>query len=250
MQCRECLILKLSIKLLAKNPLQSVVVRNASCFSPLHMVRDEREVSKSKLKRLLNYMVDVGRIEEKKCDDIIHQFMDFIDSDALLNVSHFQNFDPHKERLDMFLAGYMSESEKYCDLWQVAKLILILSHGQVSVERVFSVNKQLTVENKKENTYSAQRLVYDAVKQADGAKHVHIGKKMIQYCKAARQSYLQSLEKEKEEKKKSDRASLKRKNVQELTREKKDCVWTFKSLMHPVMKWLKKLNLPQTENML
>ena len=94
-------------------------------------------------------------------------------------IAHLWNKRKEREKVVPVLGEYLSESEKYCDLWQVAKLILILSHGQASVERGFSVNKQLTVENKKENTYSAQRLVYDAVKQAGGAKHVHIGKKMI-----------------------------------------------------------------------
>jgi len=35
----------------------------------------------------------------------------------------------------------------YPKAWSVCELVLLLSHGQASVERGFSVNKELVVEN-------------------------------------------------------------------------------------------------------
>ena len=49
-------------------------------------------------------------------------------------------------------------------MWCVFKLLLCLSHEQASVERGFSVNSNLLVENMHEDSLIAQRIVYDHVK--------------------------------------------------------------------------------------
>ena len=49
-------------------------------------------------------------------------------------------------------------------MWCVFKLLLCLSHGQASVERGFSVNSNLLVENMHEDSLIAQRIVQDHVK--------------------------------------------------------------------------------------
>jgi len=41
--------------------------------------------------------------------------------------------------------------------WSVCELALLLSHGQASIERGFSVNKELVVENQSEQTLAARR---------------------------------------------------------------------------------------------
>ena len=46
----------------------------------------------------------------------------------------------------------------------VFKLLSCLSHGQASVERGFSVNSNLLVENMPEDSLTAQRIVQDHVK--------------------------------------------------------------------------------------
>ena len=43
----------------------------------------------------------------------------------------------------------MGSSDEHGDLWEFCKMFLILFHGQSDVERRFSVNKQLLVENLK-----------------------------------------------------------------------------------------------------
>lgn len=43
-------------------------------------------------------------------------------------------------------------------LWEVVKLVL-LSHGQASVERGFSVNKQIAVESMEELSYISLQIV-------------------------------------------------------------------------------------------
>lgn len=53
-------------------------------------------------------------------------------------------------------------------LWSVISNLLLLSHGQATVERVFSVNRQIEVENMTENSYVALRFICDTVSSLGG----------------------------------------------------------------------------------
>ena len=48
-------------------------------------------------------------------------------------------------------------------MWSVIKKLLILSHGQASVERGFSYNKTIERENLPENSFTALRIVKDSI---------------------------------------------------------------------------------------
>ena len=61
----------------------------------------------------------------------------------------------------------------------VMKLLLVLSHGQASVESGFSVNKEIKIENLKEQSLEAQRLVCDRVKAVDGLLNIDISKPLL-----------------------------------------------------------------------
>ena len=70
------------------------------------------------------------------------------------------DFDVKSVRLE-FLSTLCLQNKKYSKLWEVMKTIF--SHGQASIEREFSINKQLEVENLKDLSYILQRLAYDYV---------------------------------------------------------------------------------------
>jgi len=61
--------------------------------------------------------------------------------------------------------NYMKNA-KYAKLWEVFQIIFALSHGQAAVERGFSINNELMVENMKEESLIACRFVYDTVKSS------------------------------------------------------------------------------------
>ena len=52
------------------------------------------------------------------------------------------NFDPVKSRLDILMNETMAGKDMYSKLWNVVRMLLVLSHGQAAVERGFSMNKQ------------------------------------------------------------------------------------------------------------
>ncbi|GBM38266.1 hypothetical protein AVEN_199432-1, partial [Araneus ventricosus] len=70
------------------------------------------------------------------------------------------------------------EGNKFTKLWSVFKIVFILSHGQASVERGFSINKNIEVENLNEVSYVSQRIVYDNVKQSGGIHLINITKEL------------------------------------------------------------------------
>ena len=73
----------------------------------------------------------------------------------------------------------------YDDLWKVITARFVISHGQASVERGFSVNGDM-VPNMKRETLVAQRVVYDAIESLDIKVHeFEIDDKLLKSCSQA-----------------------------------------------------------------
>ncbi|KAH9367337.1 hypothetical protein HPB48_017141 [Haemaphysalis longicornis] len=78
--------------------------------------------------------------------------------------------------------------------WKVIRLLLVLSHGQATVERGFSVNRQVSVENFKDISYLSQRIVCDAVSKAGGVLNIGITKELRTSVASAHNRYRAYLE--------------------------------------------------------
>ena len=58
----------------------------------------------------------------------------------------FVKFDKETDRVDTFMWQFFLDTNKFIMLQKVLKMLMILSHGQATVERGFSVNGRLLVE--------------------------------------------------------------------------------------------------------
>ena len=58
--------------------------------------------------------------------------------------------------------------ENYVAFFDLLKILLLLSHGQASVELGFSVNKEIEVENLLKHSLVAQRTICDYVEAVSG----------------------------------------------------------------------------------
>lgn len=76
-----------------------------------------------------------------------------------------------QKRLDIFLRSAM---KPYPELWGFFKKQLILSHGQATVERGFSINKEVESDNILEDTVVTRRLVCDFITQNGGVIQVRM----------------------------------------------------------------------------
>ncbi|KAJ8048381.1 hypothetical protein HOLleu_00669 [Holothuria leucospilota] len=221
--CKNFLI-RIAHKLLEKSPIQYQLVRCAVCLDSRRMVLYQRDCE-IKFKRILVHFVNAKRLKEEECDVILREYSDFFEVVAS-SPSTYREFNPHKEgvRIDTFLFNNMGSKPEYSRLWQrVVKKVLMLSHGQASVERGFSFNKQLEVTNLKERSFIAQRTVVDHLRAVGGILSVSINQRLLMSAAAARQRYIGHLEDEKR-KKETEQKEIKRKSkdskLQELRKKK------------------------------
>ena len=75
----------------------------------------------------------------------------------------------------------MARNSSHSNLWSIVRILLLLSHGQATVERSFSADKEVESENLAEETFTAQRLVCDYVNAAGGVMNVNVTNGVI--CK-------------------------------------------------------------------
>jgi len=92
--------------------------------------------------------------------------------------------------LDTFLRSRMAAN--YPKAWSVCELALLLSHGQASVERGFSVSKELVVENQSEQTLAARGIIKDHIIRVNGVTNVEITRNMVLAARSARAKYSDS----------------------------------------------------------
>ena len=79
-------------------------------------------------------------------------------------------------------------------------MILVLYHGQASVERGFSVNRQIEEVNLQHKSVEAQRAISDEVDYRGGILNVPLAKELFVSVSTLRQKYQQDLKEKREEK--------------------------------------------------
>ena len=89
------------------------------------------------LKNLLKHLLELNKLITKQCDVITTEFKKFLDVEVKTVQRESVIFSQKDDRLDdcYFKVASISKDK---DLSFVVKLILTLSHGQASVEHVFS----------------------------------------------------------------------------------------------------------------
>ena len=80
---------------------------------------------------------------------------------------------------------------------KVLKIVLTLSHGQAEVERGFSLNKEVSVENLLEGNLMARRLLCQFINRKK-VSCIVVSKEMLVSCGRAWQKYSKAMELKKE----------------------------------------------------
>ena len=161
------------LKLQERSPVKSVVVRKASCLSPVNMAR-QSEISVAKFESLVNKLFQGKHLTAKEADGAKSQYDDFLKSIVRQNFSSFEEFNFSDDRLDQYLIPHLHRNSKYQDLWKVCIFVFTMSHGQGAVERGFNINKHLLVENIHETSTRGQRLVYDYFQSLNVKLHEYV----------------------------------------------------------------------------
>jgi len=104
-----------------------------------------------KFEIFLQLLLDAKWRSAEACDKVFTQFKAFVIEIKRNYLAEFFNFKINENRLDEFYWNYMKNA-KYAKLWKVFQIIFTLSHGQAAVERGFSINNELMVENMQEKS--------------------------------------------------------------------------------------------------
>ena len=102
----------------------------------------EKERCVNEMKRVLEILVEAHGLKDDECDEVINQFGQFLDECA--GNPDFQDFDPSEpsSRVDTLLYEHIAGDKQLLRVWRVVELLLLMSHGQATVEPGFSVNKE------------------------------------------------------------------------------------------------------------
>ena len=160
--------------------------------------------SKQMFRRVLSSLNNAGQVADSAADDVAHQFIDHSISSE--SHSNFSKFDPTTDNVDTLLYAAMASNQQFTQLWSVISRLLILSHGQASVERGFSYNRQIEADNMSEKSFIAMRFICDSVRSLGGdIMNVPITKEMLISVKSAHQKYKTYLEQTKKSKSEEER---------------------------------------------
>ena len=143
-------------KLLEKSPIRYGLVRNLEWLNPRALCTNQPKCVQQ-LTRALQILVDLHHVTAGQCDLIICQYKEFATENAANE--NFMSFKVGTDRLDVLFYGTLGKNTQWAELWNLSKKLLLLSHGQASVERGFSINKEVSVQNMSAQTLVAQRTI-------------------------------------------------------------------------------------------
>ena len=102
---------------------------------------------------------------------------------------------------------YLKGTIHYKTLTSVIQLIFVLSHGQAAVERAFSLNDKLLVENMKAESLIAQPCIKEFMLANNYSAHtVPITEKLMDNSKSSSQRYKAYLEEQRQSKKEAEQS--------------------------------------------
>lgn len=145
-------------KLLQKSPVTYALCRVMECLDPELFFNKSTTRPETLFKTLVSKMHSLKRLEEAKCDTLIAQF-----KTARQELSGASEFNRDVDRVDCFWHSRLAGNPNFVDLWTFIKKLLLISHGQASVERGFSTNKHVMDDNMKEKTLVSQRIIHDHI---------------------------------------------------------------------------------------
>ena len=197
-------------KLQERCPLKYPMVKGATCLDPKIMISRKNE---GRLDIALKELVFHQRLTGSECDAAKIEFLRLASDPVVIQKG--KDFNKSQDRLDGFWLGQLLKLHPETDpLKKMVCHILVLSHGQASVERGFNINKEMIVENQMDQSFIAMRFVHDHVnKLGVPLVDIIIPKGLVNSVRAARTRYHNSLEerqKIKESKEESEKAAQKR----------------------------------------
>ena len=190
----DCLTFCQSIvsKLQEKSPLKYSFTKYLQSLSPQFINSSQTNASKY-FKQALLHLKNLGWLNIQELDDIHDQYENLIEHADAREI--FQSFDHRADvSVENIFHQLCASNENYAKLWPVLEKLLVISHGQASVERGFSANKQALQVNMQKETLVGRRIVKDHIRAIGGVENFKVTKDLMMSCSLARARYENSLQ--------------------------------------------------------
>ena len=138
------------------------------------------------------------------------------------HLDKFSSFKITTDTLDSFLFKVLQNQNESQQLWITMQLILTLSHVQATIERGFSVNKEVLAPNLQETSLVAMRLVHSSMQPAKcKVTDFVVNDALLSSCAHARNRYQMYLMERKAEQVRTEKGQKRKVLTEELTSSKK-----------------------------
>lgn len=157
-ECQQSLA-AITKKIIKRSPLRHSFVYGCASLDPEIMLTDQCADKCNILSAALDSLVQCRWLCGDEADRVHAQYMNI--TRRPLARDSLAKFSRKDHRLDVFLMEFCETYQAGPELLKFFSLVLCLSHGQAMVERGFSYNKDLMVENMKDRSLIAQRVIRD-----------------------------------------------------------------------------------------
>lgn len=174
--CKEFLI-AVTKKLMERSPLNHDIIRGLSALSPINIMNQSTAKCEKRFSTVLDKLLDSKQLTVTEADKAKQEYSAFISSGSIQR--QMRGFDVYKDRLDSLYVKLIRDDPDFSNLWIVCRKVFVLFHGQAAVERGFSVNNDILVENLREDSIIAQRQIYNAIQFYGGVLKVPLTEKLF-----------------------------------------------------------------------
>ncbi|GBN25073.1 hypothetical protein AVEN_77986-1 [Araneus ventricosus] len=171
-----------------RSPIKFKLTEGISCLDPA--VAMNETLASKRLSSCLEILLANNWISGNEADKIDFQFKSILKSPGVNDLLKAYN---RSSRLDHFWLNIIDSGHEFQEFKNFCQFVLILSHGNATVERGFSINKECLIHNQTEESLIALRSVHDAVVTAGGISAVKINKDLVHSARNAHGFYTEAL---------------------------------------------------------
>ena len=171
---------------------------------------------------VLQRLIETRWKTSEEADTVLAEYRKLVSDAKRYHLDKFSSFKITTDRLDSFLFEVLQNQNESQQLWITVQLILTLSHGEATVERGFSVNKEVLAPNLQETSLVAMRLVQSSMQAAKcKVADFVVNDALLSSCAHARNRYQIYLMERKAEQEITEKGQKRKALMEELTSAKK-----------------------------
>ena len=217
----ESMLVTIVVKIQERSPLKYNFARKLASLDPRVMVSNPDQAIKM-FQEVLQRLIETRWKTSEEADTVLAEHRKLISDAKRYHPDKLSSFKITTDRLDSFLFEVLQNQNESQQLWITMQLILTVSHGQATVERGFSVNKEVLAPNLQETSLVAMKLVHSLTQVAKcKVGDFVVNDALLSSCAHARNRYQMYLMERKAEQERTEKGQKRKALMEELTSAKK-----------------------------